>query len=32
MSKQTKKRKKLSKPVNTQAQEWDNDSWATQRG
>lgn len=32
MSKQTKKRKKLIKPVNLQAQEWDNDSWATQRG
>jgi len=32
MSKQTKKRKKLTKPVNTQIQEWDSDSWATQRG
>jgi len=32
MSKQIKKGKKSTKSANIQAQEWDNDSWATQRG
>ncbi len=32
MSKQVKKGKKSTKSVNVISQEWDNDSWATQRG